>query len=76
MQNFMVLVHKIVEEGEANIPDSYVQLIFVKSGYTLSGSLPTLKDAGFKTDVSENLESIQEDYSTYSLLKDLGRLEK
>lgn len=35
MQSFMVLLHEIAEEREANIPDSEVWLSFLKSGYML-----------------------------------------
>lgn len=42
MGYFMVLVHVITDEEEANVPDRDMQLIFVKSGYLLGRYIPTL----------------------------------
>lgn len=40
----MKLVHEITEEGEENIPDSEMQLAFVKFGYMLALYIPPLRD--------------------------------
>lgn len=45
MQSFMVLVHEIAVECEANVLDSELWLAFLRSGYLLGGYIPRLRDA-------------------------------